>query len=147
MDTTMGTNAKKQAVLKIEPFSGLSGDMFLAALVELTGGTAKLRALPEQLGLAEANIDFRRVSKCSIDCLKVTVTDRSPLDKRPHRHLKDIHQLIDASSLSDQVKMTAKDIFQLLAEAEATVHGVGLERVHFHEVGAVDSIIDIRPLA
>ncbi len=136
-------NVKKQAVLKIEPFSGLSGDMFLGALVELTGSADELRALPEQLNLPEAEIDVRRVSKCSIDCLKVTVTDRSPAAERSHRHLKDIHQLIDASSLSDQVKEKAKYIFQLLAEAEAAVHGVDLERVHFHEVGAVDSIVDI----
>ena len=134
---------KNQTVLKIEPFSGLSGDMFLGALVELTGSADTLCALPGQLGLPEAEIEIKRVSKCSIDCLKVTVTDRSPAAQRPHRHLRDIHQLIEASSLTDQVKVKAKGIFQLLAEAEATVHGIGLERVHFHEVGAVDSIIDI----
>ena len=133
----------KHAVLKIEPFSGLSGDMFLGALVELTDGAGKLQALPEQLGLSEAELDIRRVSKCSIDCLKVTVVDHSPVDQRPHRHLKDIYGLIDASSLQDQVKEAAKNIFQLLGKAEAAVHGVELEQVHFHEVGAVDSIIDI----
>ncbi len=144
MGTNTGvSNVKKQAVLKIEPFSGLSGDMFLGALVELTGSADKLRALPGQLRLPEAEIDIRRVSKCSIDCLKVTVIDRSPKAERPHRHLKDIYSLIDASSLSDRVKGTAKDIFQLLGAAEAAVHGVGLEQVHFHEVGAVDSIVDI----
>lgn len=139
--------AKKQAILKIEPFSGLSGDMFLGALVELTGGGDKLRALPQLLNLPEAEIDIGRVSKCSIDCLKVTVTDRSPKAERPHRHLRDIHHLIDAANLDDRVKTTAKDIFQLLAEAEAGVHGVSLEQVHFHEVGAVDSIIDIVGIA
>ncbi len=137
----------KQTVLKIEPFSGLSGDMFLGALVELTGGADKLRALPEQLNLPEAEIDVARVSKCSIDCLKVTVKDRSPEAERPHRHLKDIHNLLDASSLTNRVKARTKDIFQLLAEAEAAVHGVGLERVHFHEVGAVDSVVDITGVA
>lgn len=134
-------------ILKIEPFSGLSGDMFLGALVDLTGGADKLRALPEQLNLPEATVDIERVSKCSIDCLKVTVRDTSPKSERPHRHLKDIHELIDASSLEDRVKSRTKDIFQHLAEAEAAVHGVGLEQVHFHEVGAVDSIIDITGVA
>ena len=80
---TGADNLKRQAILKIEPFSGLSGDMFLGALVELTGSADKLLALPEQLGLAEAEIDIKRVTKCSIDCLKVTVTDRSPEEKRP----------------------------------------------------------------
>ena len=139
----MNRAARKRTVLKIEPFSGLSGDMFLGALVELTGGTDKLRALPGQLKLPEAEIDFARVKKCSIDCLKVTVTDTSPEAKRPHRHLKDIQGLIDASSLADGVKTNAKQVFRLLAEAEAEVHGVDLEQVHFHEVGAVDSIVDI----
>ena len=134
-------------ILKIEPFSGLSGDMFLGALVDLTDGADKLRALPEQLNLPEASIEVERVSKCSIDCLKVTVRDTSPKSERPHRHLKDIHKLIDASSLEDRVKRRTKDIFQHLAEAEATVHGVGLEQVHFHEVGAVDSIVDITGVA
>ena len=143
MTDTHMSHKNKQTVLKIEPFSGLSGDMFLGALVELTGDADTLRALPEQLGLAEAEVDIKRVSKCSIDCLKVTVTDRSPTAKRPHRHLKDIHQLIDASNLTNQVKETAKAIFQLLGEAEAAVHGIDLGRVHFHEVGAVDSIVDI----
>ena len=134
-------------ILKIEPFSGLSGDMFLGALVELTGGADKLRALPGQLNLPEASIEVERVSKCSIDCVKVTVSDASPKSERPHRHLKDIHTLIDASGLEDRVKERTKNIFQHLGEAEAAVHGVGLERVHFHEVGAVDSIIDITGVA
>lgn len=121
--------------------------MFLGALVELTGGAEKLRALPSQLNLPEATIEIERVSKCSIDCLKVTVRDTSPESRRSHRHLKDIHKLIDASSLPDRVKGRTKDIFQHLAEAEAAVHGVGLEQVHFHEVGAVDSIIDITGVA
>ena len=139
----MSRTVKKQAVLKIEPFSGLSGDMFLGALVELTNGANKLRNLPRQLNLPEAEIEIVRVKKCSIDSLKVTVTDTSPKIKRPHRHLKNIYALIDASSLADVVKTKAKDIFQLLAEAEAEVHGVSLDQVHFHEVGAVDSIVDI----
>lgn len=130
-------------ILKIEPFSGLSGDMFLGALVELTDGAERLRALPQMLNLPEAEIHIGRVSKCSIDCLKVTVRDTSPEAKRPHRHLKDIHKLIDASSLTEAVKARAKLIFGHLAEAEAAVHGVKIEQVHFHEVGAVDSIVDI----
>ncbi len=134
-------------ILKIEPFSGLSGDMFLGALVDLTDSADKLRALPGQLNLPEASIEVERVSKCSIDCVKVTVSDASPKSERSHRHLKDIHALIDASELEDRVKERTKNIFQHLGEAEAAVHGVGLERVHFHEVGAVDSIIDITGVA
>lgn len=137
------TNARTQHVLKIEPFSGISGDMVLGALVGLTDGGDKLLELPRQLNLPEADIQITRVKKSSIDCLRVTVTDTSPEGKRPHRHLKDIHALLDASSLAEGVKETAKAIFQLLGEAEASVHGVGLEKVHFHEVGAVDSIVDI----
>ena len=63
--------------------------------------------------------------------------------KRQHRHLSDIYEIIDKSSLNEYVKENAKKIFMVIAEAEAKVHGTTIDKIHFHEVGAIDSIVDV----
>ncbi len=122
-------------------FSGISGDMFLAALLDaglpleaLQDGIAKL-GLPEQteLRLTEVHKGALRASN-----LNVVVPD-----SRQHRHLSDILEILSASLCSEQVKQAGARIFTLLAEAEARVHGEPVEQIHFHEVGALDSIIDV----
>jgi len=127
-------------ILRIEPFSGVSGDMFLGALLDLGAPAAALEALPESLGLADAKIRIEKVDKCGIRCTHVVITAG---EIQPHRHLSHILEMIDATDLSPNVKELAGRIFTLLGEAEASVHGVPVEKVHFHEVGAVDSILDI----
>ncbi len=126
--------------LRIEPFSGVSGDMFLGALLDLGAPAAGLESLPAVLGLATAVIRVEKVEKCGILCTHVVITDDTP---QPHRHLSHILGMIDAADLPGGVKDLARRIFTLLGEAEASVHGVPVEEVHFHEVGAVDSILDI----
>jgi uncharacterized protein (TIGR00299 family) protein len=115
--------------------------MFLASLLDaglplavLQEGIVRLN-LPEKvdLSLTEVHKGALRASD-----LKVIV----PLS-HPHRHLSDILQILSGSSLSDHVKQTASQIFTLLAEAEARVHGIPVDQVHFHEVGALDSIVDV----
>lgn len=122
-------------------FSGISGDMFLAALLDaglplevLQAGIAKLN-LPEpvELRLTEVHKGALRASN-----LEVIVPH-----SHHHRHLSDILAILSASQLSAQVKQTAGRVFTLLAEAEARVHGEPVEQIHFHEVGALDSIVDV----
>jgi uncharacterized protein (TIGR00299 family) protein len=127
-------------VLRIEPFSGLSGDMFLGALLDLGAPADLLETLPAKLGLAGASIRLARVEKCGIACTQAVIADDSP---QPHRHLADILKMIAGAGLPEKVTDLAARIFTLLGEAEAAVHGVPVEKVHFHEVGAVDSILDI----
>ncbi len=127
-------------ILKIEPFSGISGDMMLGALVDLTVAGDDLAALPGRLNLAGASIEIGRTSRRGIACTRVVVVDET---EPVTRHLADIHAIIDRSDLDDTARTLARRVFAILGEAEATVHGIALEKVHFHEVGAVDSILDI----
>lgn len=126
--------------LRIEPFSGISGDMFLGALLDLGAAKETLLSLPAILGLPGATIRVGQVDKCGIHCTKVTIEDDSPSQ---HRHLSGILAMIEAADLPGPVQARAGRIFTLLGEAEAAVHGIPVEKVHFHEVGAVDSILDI----
>ncbi len=131
------------SVLYIEPFSGISGDMFLGAVAPLAGAEDELAALPEKLGLTGVSIRFVDVRKSSIACRKVEIALPEEGEGHPHRHLHHIEALIEKADLEPGVKAIAIEIFRLLGEAEAAVHGIPVARVHFHEVGALDSIVDI----
>jgi uncharacterized protein (TIGR00299 family) protein len=127
-------------VLKIEPFSGVSGDMMLGALLDLGADSALLTNLPASLGLEGAAINVGHADRCGIRCTQVDIQD----DTEPvHRHLPDIESLISGSDIPAAAKDFALAVFRILGEAEARVHGVPVEKVHFHEVGAIDSILDI----
>ena len=160
-------------ILKIEAFSGLSGDMFLGALTELTNAHNELIQLPDKLHLKNVEIKISEVEKNGIACKHIKINDNNEYletnhkilskpdhhhtqkhhpenivihqHKRSHhpRHLKDIYKIIEEAELSDKVKEISKKIFLLLGEAEAKVHGVDISKIHFHEVGAIDSILDI----
>ncbi len=126
-------------------FSGISGDMFLAALLDaglpldvLQDGIQKLN-LPEkvELCLSETHKGALRAAN-----LEVIVPH-----SHHHRHLSDILEILSASQLPNTVSQTAARIFTLLAEAEARVHGQQVEQVQFHEVGALDSIVDVTGVA
>ena len=138
-------------LLYFDCFSGISGDMVLGALTDL--GLSKTDFLREigKLGIGEEfSVSFAETQKCGIRANKahVNVTDHHhDHDDHEHHHhgrnLNDINRLINESDLSGNVKRIAKDIFIKVAAAEAKVHGKPMEEVHFHEVGAVDSIVDI----
>jgi len=129
-------------VLKIEAFSGASGDMFLSALAGLADAYEELTALPKLLNFNdEADIKITDVKKNGILCKQVKVIE---LETEPgHRHLSNIIKIIDDSQLTENAKTISKTIFDIIGNAESKVHGIPLEKIHFHEVGAVDSIIDI----
>jgi uncharacterized protein (TIGR00299 family) protein len=120
--------------------SGIAGDMVLGALVDAGLPVEVLTGLVHDLGLADCQIRVERVKRCGFAACAVHVEHK---EQRSHRHLKDIQALLDASALEPAVAERASQVFQRLAAAEAKVHGTSIERVHFHEVGAIDSIVDI----
>lgn len=120
--------------------SGISGDMTLGALVDAGADLAAINAGVASLGLPGVNILAAEVKKHGFRATQVTI-EHPPEHK--HRHLHHITDMIDQSQLTPLQGELAKRIFTLLGEAEARVHGTTVRQVHFHEVGAIDSIADI----
>lgn len=175
--------------LYIECNSGISGDMTVAALLDLGVNQEKLLSILKSLPIEGYKIEIKRVKKAGIECNDFNVIldkeidnhdhDMKYLHERGHEHnhieqpdeihgdftekrhdpeihhhhthdhrnLSDIKRIINLSNLNENARKIANNIFQILAEAEAKAHGVSLEEVHFHEVGAIDSIIDIISVA
>ena len=128
-------------------FSGIAGDMHIGAMVDLGVPEAHLRAELEKLSLAgEFELKLERAVKMGIAGIKATVVvdDAAP---KPHRRLPDIVEIIQAAGYETGVERRALGTFQALAEAEAQVHGIDVDAVHFHEVGATDAIVDITAAA
>ncbi len=120
--------------------SGISGDMMLGALVDAGVDLPRIAHAVQSLGLPNCRLVATEVKRCGIRATHVCV--ESP-PEHVHRNLHHITEQIDGSQLSPPQKDLAKRIFRRLAEVEAKVHGTTIDRVHFHEVGAVDSIADI----
>ena len=120
--------------------SGISGDMTLGALVDAGASLDQLNAAIGSLGLPGCRLVSEEVKKRGFRAIQVTVNYQ---EEHAHRHLSHILKLIDGSILNDRQKDLATGVFRKLAEAEAKVHGTTIEKVHFHEVGAADSIADI----
>jgi pyridinium-3,5-bisthiocarboxylic acid mononucleotide nickel chelatase len=120
--------------------SGISGDMTLGALVDAGASLATIQECVDSLGLPGCRLVTREVKKCGFRATQVSI-EHEPEHK--HRHLHHIRAIIDGSRLNARQRELATWIFEKLAEAEAKVHGTTIEKVHFHEVGAVDSIADI----
>ena len=167
--------------LYIEPFSGLSGDMFLGALCGLLEAYDDLEGLPQKLNLPDGRVEITSVEKNGIVCRHVNVVDlNEPTNahhdhghkhehphhhhkhdeghshshshdhphshvhgSHEHRHLSEIIDLIDNADITDSARKISKEIFQLIGKAESEVHNIPIEKIHFHEISAVDSIIDI----
>ncbi len=120
---------------------GISGDMTLAALIDAGVDLEIILRGIESLGLTGVELHLEKVVKGGFRALQIEV--KHP-EQHAHRHLKDITKLIDrAEEISKPQKALAKKIFQAIAEAEAHVHGTTVDKIHFHEVGAIDSIVDI----
>ena len=136
----MATKATGRAnALIFDPFAGISGDMFLGALVDLGLPVEWLSELVRSLDLG-ADVAVERVDRSGIRCPHV----RFELpEERGHRHLADVLEVVESSETSTEVRARAGAVFRRIAEVEAAIHGVSVERVHFHEVGALDSILDV----
>ena len=153
--------------LYVEPFSGIAGDMLLSALCALADGYEDIVALPGQLHLPDGKVEINELEKNGIVCKHVNIIDLNPEETHHHhhhdhdhdhdhghdhghdhnhghgRHLSDILELIEQGHISDGAKEIANGIFQLIGEAESSVHDIPIEKIHFHEISGVDSIIDI----
>ena len=124
----------------LDCFSGISGDMILGALVDAGCDLRRIEAELRRLSVGGWTISAERVERGSLSATRVRVESG---EHHPHRSLDTILGLINQAGLSPRVTDQASRIFGRLGEAEARIHNVPVERIHFHEVGAVDAIVDI----
>lgn len=159
-----GTRCGKTLYLDCQ--AGIAGDMLVAALLDLGGKPAlgRLTQMLEKLALEGFSVAVTRVKKAGIDCCDFDVkldaahenhdhdmaylhglgdTSHDHDHHHAHRGLAQVEQIIDAAPLSERARGLARDAFRILARAEAKAHGLPIDQVHFHEVGAVDSIVDV----
>lgn len=155
-------------ILYLECLSGISGDMFVAAMLDLGADQQVLEKALSSLPLQGYSTAISRVKKSGIDACdfavileqgdnhdhdmeylhgKAKTQEHCQSHNGMQRNLSEICQILENSDLSKRAKETAIRIFEILAQAESTVHGLPIEQVHFHEVGAVDSIVDIAAAA
>lgn len=159
--------------LYLECYSGISGDMTVAALLDLGADQKHLEEALSSLLVQGFRIEISRVVKSGLNACDFSVIldldnhdhdmeylhgqknmeesheHQGHMHKHDHEHrgMKEIREIIQRSSITERAKQTALRIFEILAEAEAKAHGVSVEKVHFHEVGAIDSIVDIVSIA
>jgi uncharacterized protein (TIGR00299 family) protein len=124
----------------LDPAAGISGDMTLGALLSLGVPVTWLEELPARLGVGDVRVTVRDVRRSGVTCKQVEFG----IPEQPHgRHVGELLRLVERAPVSDWVKERALQAFRLVGEAEGRVHGVAPEKVHLHEVGAVDAVLDI----
>src|SRR6185295_10336512 len=128
-------------ILYFDCFAGVSGDMIVGALLDLGVDFDALKHQLSSLTVTSYGLKTRRVERQGIAATKFDI--EVDLRNQPARTLGDIRSIILESSLSDKTKQRSLAVFERLADAEAKVHGTTRNEIHFHEVGAVDSIVDI----
>ena len=129
-----------EKILYIDCFSGISGDMMIGAMIDIGIKLDYLRTELKKLNLDGYRIEARKVKAGPISAQKFDV---GITGKQPHRNYENIKSIINSSSLDSKIKKISLNIFECIAIAEAKVHDQEKEKIHFHEIGAVDSIIDI----
>lgn len=147
-------------ILYLECNSGISGDMTVGALLDLGADREVLEKALSSLGVGGYHLHFGRASKCGIDAYdfdvhlepeRVMPQEETEAEDHSHDHIHrnlfDIYTIIDRLDSGDKVKAMARHMFEIVAEAESKAHGLPVEKVHFHEVGAIDSIVDIISVA
>jgi uncharacterized protein (TIGR00299 family) protein len=122
-------------------FSGASGDMILGSLIDAGLSARRLREELKKLRLPTIHLKVRKVLKAGISATQVIVEGRH--EKRSHRNLKEILRIVERSGVEVEVKEKSKEIFKRIASVEARIHQTRMEEVHFHELGGLDSIVDI----
>jgi hypothetical protein len=127
-------------ILYFDCFAGASGDMILGALLALGFEAEKLIEQLKLLNIADFEIATKPVNRAGISSIQAVI--KVP-PEHAHRHLRTIEKIINESQLTESVKKRAVAVFTRLAEAEAKIHGIDVQKVHFHEVGAMDAIIDV----
>lgn len=129
-------------ILYYDCFAGISGDMNLGAMIDLGVDADYLENELRKLNIEGFHLEITKDLRRGISGTKAEVIVENP-DNEKHRHLRHVEEIINNSTLSEAVKANSLKIFKLIAFAEAKVHSIAVERVHFHEVGALDSIADI----
>jgi uncharacterized protein (TIGR00299 family) protein len=127
-------------VLYLDCVGGLAGDMLLAALLDAGAELETLRAVPRALGIEGVEIDPERVERQGIGALHLRIEARHDHD---HRRYADIRALVEASELPEGPRAHSLAAFRRLAEVEGGIHGVAPEEVHFHELGSLDTLVDV----
>lgn len=128
----------KQAYL--DCFSGISGDMFLGALIDIGWSVERLSSIPARLGLIDTTIKAYHVMRAGIKGIKVDIISTNAPRLRT---LKDVTRLIEQADIAQDCAKKAISVFDAIAKAEAKVHGCTVDEVHFHEIGAIDTLVDI----
>ncbi|MEO8908704.1 MAG: nickel pincer cofactor biosynthesis protein LarC [Gemmatimonadaceae bacterium] len=124
----------------LDPASGIAGDMFLGALVDVGLDKAWLEGLPSTLGLDGVKVRIEDVERSHVHCVKVDFD----IPPQPHgRAVSEIHRLIDTLRVPDKVARAAHAAFESIAAIESAIHGIAPDELHLHEVGAVDAILDV----
>ena len=132
-------------MLYFDCFSGASGDMVLGAMIDLGLPVDALKSALGSLAIEYGEVTSERVLRAGVSATKFRLVETAPADASPHKHyhLKHIASAVRRSALSSEGQDRAVHLFERLAAAEAAIHNTPIERVHLHEVGALDSIIDI----
>ena len=126
--------------LYLDCHAGIAGDMLLSALVDLGAHPEDIESELKKLPLDQFKLHFQKRVKQGIHAMTLNIDVK---ESNHHRHVNDIFKMIDDSTLPERVEYRSKKIFEIIGQAEAKIHGMSFEEVHFHEVGAMDSIIDI----
>jgi uncharacterized protein (TIGR00299 family) protein len=121
-------------------FSGISGDMIIGALLDAGLDFETFKSEIAKLKLTEYDISLQKITKQNLAASKFEIVD---MGNKVYRHLKNLDEIVDSSELEPDIKRQTKNIFLRIAQAEAKVHNRPLEKVHFHEIGAIDTIIDV----
>lgn len=127
--------------LFLDLFSGASGDMLLGVLLDVGLSLERSRSLLEKMDLSGYELHLERQVRHGISGVRLLVRDLA--QAQPARHFSNIKRLLGESDLSTSVRETSLAVFERIARVEANIHGVELEEIHFHELGAVDSLVDI----
>ena len=130
-------------IVYFDCFSGISGDMSLAALVDAGADRDYVETELQKIRVEPFTLHWTRVNKRGISALKMDVITDAERPPVHHRHYTDIVRIIREAGLSERATALSLAIFEKIGAAEAKIHGIPLERVHFHEIGAIDSIVDI----
>lgn len=129
-------------ILYYDCFAGISGDMNLGAMIDLGVDPEYLKTELQKLNIDGFHLEIQKDIRRGVSGTKATVVIENPENEK-HRHLRHVEEIVNQSTLSPEVKSLSLKIFDLIAVAEGKVHNISKERVHFHEVGALDSIADI----
>jgi len=121
-------------------FSGASGDMILGSLIDAGLSARRLKEELEKLQLPAVHLKVKKVLKAGISATRVIVGGN---EKRSHRNLREILRIIERSRVEPEVKKKSEEIFKRIASVEAKIHRIPIEEVHFHELGGLDSVVDI----